>query len=185
MWRPLGGGARRVRSAWSASLACRGLKRRWSATSAAGAGAGGGRGLQGAGSVCLACGTGADDTGPVLAGSGRHGGRTGSAVASRRRRGGRFRCPRLWLCGLSQRRVTRPSGGDDLRSAKVASGWLRSGAARWDGAMAAPPSVRVPGWARAVPWVWMLWAKVLAASHADGDGGGTFGCRSPRWGHHF
>jgi len=28
----------------------------------------------------------------------------------------------------------------------------------------------------------MLWAKVLAVSHADGDGGGAFGRRSPRLG---
>jgi len=28
----------------------------------------------------------------------------------------------------------------------------------------------------------MLWAKVLAASYANSDGGGAFGCRSPRWG---
>ena len=45
--------------------------------------------------------------------------------------------------------------------------------------------MRISGWARVVPWVGMLWAKALAASHADGDGGAAFGRRSPRWGRHF
>ena len=70
------------------------------------------------------------------------------------------------------------------RSAWAASGQLRFGAARWDGTMV-PPSVHVLGWVRVVAWVGMLWAKVLAANHADGDGGGAFGRRSPCWGRHL
>ena len=89
----------------------------------------------------------------------------------------------------------RGGGGARLRGDARGYGWTassRRGMLGWHGdgaALGGPlrlgsPCVPVLGWT-AVVWGWDALGESPCHPFVDGDGGGVFGRRSPRWGHHL
>ena len=89
----------------------------------------------------------------------------------------------------------RGGGGARLRGDARGYGWTassRRGMLGWHGdgaALGGPlrlgsPCVPVPSWARSGLELGCS-GRSICRQFADGDGGGVFGRRSPRWGHHL